>query len=363
MTATKTILRAVQLAGAMLPGGLTIACGGDGESGSAGTTPVIPLAPSVAVSTTTVSIVVVRGAATPTQVVRVSNAGGGSLGQLSATVTYPRDGAAGWLSALLGSTTAPADLTLMPSVGSLADGTYTATVKVTGSEVAGTSSTVNVRFVVASPPTLAANYYALLFTLVKPDSIPPALPDVALYNSASGVVTGLGASVAYAAGETTGWLNPTITVPSTPSVLKVLPVASTLPAGTYHAIITVTSANSASGPISVAVTLVVLAPPTLQLNAAALTFTDGGISAIGINNAGGGVLPAVTAAVRYTAGQPQNWLSISVSPVKGGWQIFVATTSTGLPPGTYSAFIDVAAPGAINSPQTVPVTLVITGNP
>jgi hypothetical protein len=74
------------------------------------------------------------GGANPApQTVNVLNTGGGSLTGLNATVNYEAGQPTGWLTATLNENAAPATLTLTPTLGSLQDGSYAATVALAAS--------------------------------------------------------------------------------------------------------------------------------------------------------------------------------------------------------------------------------------
>ena len=79
--------------------------------------------------------------------VSVTNAGVGTLSGLSAAIAYG-PGATGWLAANLSGATAPATLTLTPTLGALAPNAYTATVTVSSTVPGVASQTVNVTFTV-----------------------------------------------------------------------------------------------------------------------------------------------------------------------------------------------------------------------
>ena len=142
--------------------------------------PVASSAPGVTNSPQTVSVTVSMGAGKPTitlnpntaafsavaggadpptqSIIQVYNTGtGGNLNGLSVgTITYGA-GAAGWLQASLSSSDAPTKLNLHASTGSLAAGTYSATVPVASSATGVTNSpqSVEVTFYVRPPaPTL-----------------------------------------------------------------------------------------------------------------------------------------------------------------------------------------------------------------
>ena len=112
--------------------------------------------PLVAISQTTANFQYSAGTISPFPItVAVSNAGGGTLSGLIASVTYPVGQPAGWLTANLSSTTAPSMLTLSPSNAGLSDGTYTALVNVSSPGIASNWQEVMVTFVVtgSTPPT------------------------------------------------------------------------------------------------------------------------------------------------------------------------------------------------------------------
>jgi hypothetical protein len=105
---------------------------------------------------------VVGGPDPAPQTVAVSNAGGGSLSGLTATVDHTTS-PGGWLTASLGGTVAPTTLTLRPSTGTLPAGTHTARVLVSASGAANSPQQVSVTFTVtasATPPAVPADVTA-----------------------------------------------------------------------------------------------------------------------------------------------------------------------------------------------------------
>ena len=103
---------------------------------------VHPSAPSITLTPTSRAFAV---AVSPVpQTVAVTNTGTGTLSGLAiGTIAYG-SGGAGWLAAVLNTTTAPATVTLTPTLGTLAPGTYTATVPVTSSAAGVTNSPQNI---------------------------------------------------------------------------------------------------------------------------------------------------------------------------------------------------------------------------
>ncbi len=112
--------------------------------------------PAMQLSTSTVAFSAPLGSTASGQLVQISNSGGGSLVGLTAQVVYGA-GATGWLTVTLNQTTAPATLTLRPTGGQLAPGTYTATVSVGATGVP--ARTIAVTFAV-TPGGLLVNIAA-----------------------------------------------------------------------------------------------------------------------------------------------------------------------------------------------------------
>jgi uncharacterized membrane protein len=103
--------------------------------------------PSISLSKTVVNDSAIVSSKT-IEMITVSNGGGGTLSQLQPpTISYPAGTTTGWLSASLGSSTAPTTLSLAVSIpGPLPAGTYTATVTVSSSLSGVAPKTVSVSF-------------------------------------------------------------------------------------------------------------------------------------------------------------------------------------------------------------------------
>jgi hypothetical protein len=114
-----------------------------------------PVPPAIALSALTASFSATTPGADPAaQNVQVTNSGGGTLNGLTASVSYGAGQPTGWLAAAWNSTTAPATLTLQPGLGTLAPGSYAATVSVSSSVAANSPQSISVAFVVTAlqPP-------------------------------------------------------------------------------------------------------------------------------------------------------------------------------------------------------------------
>ena len=97
--------------------------------------------PSIQLSNTAITFTAASTTIPAAQTVQVTNGGGGTLTGLTVGVSYG-PGATGWLSAVLGGFTAPTALTLRPTITGLTVGTYTATVVISGANVAARSLSV-----------------------------------------------------------------------------------------------------------------------------------------------------------------------------------------------------------------------------
>ena len=105
--------------------------------------------PGISLSPISLSFSAVQGGASPAaKTVSVTNIGSGTLSGLSASVSYTNG--SGWLSASLNTATAPATLTVTATTGSLAAGTYNATVSVSSGVASNSPQTVAVSFVISS---------------------------------------------------------------------------------------------------------------------------------------------------------------------------------------------------------------------
>jgi hypothetical protein len=118
-------------------------------SGALTATGVLDVVPRPAIGFSTDSVGFSATASGPNpapDTVGVTNAGGGSLAGLAVGTIGYGPGASGWLTATLTRTTAPDTLVLTAQTGSLAAGTYSATVPVTAVNATNSPHTVKVTF-------------------------------------------------------------------------------------------------------------------------------------------------------------------------------------------------------------------------
>ena len=132
-----------------------------------------------------------------------------------------------------------------------------------------------------------------------------------------------------------------------------------LAAGTYLGTVTVDAAGASNSPQPVGVTLVI-APPQISISPASITFTgfqgqpNPPAAPLSITNQGGGIL-------NWTANIAGSFLSLSSSSGSAPSITNVMANVGSLAQGTYAGSVTVTAAGASNSPQTIPVTLNVSG--
>jgi fibronectin type 3 domain-containing protein len=124
-----------------------------GEVSDTATVNVInPQMPAIGLSTTSATFAASRNGANPdSQAVAVTNPGAGTLSGLSVAIAYTSGQPTGWLAAILSGTTAPANLRLRATTGTLAVGIYQATVSVSSPVAQNSPQQVEVSFRVSEP--------------------------------------------------------------------------------------------------------------------------------------------------------------------------------------------------------------------
>lgn len=106
----------------------------------------------IELSATEIDFSATAGGSSPAaQTVNVTNSGTGSITSLTAPITYGPSEPTGWLATSFDQTTAPAVLTLTPTLGVLAVGVYHATVAVTSADASNSPVDVSVVFTVTDP--------------------------------------------------------------------------------------------------------------------------------------------------------------------------------------------------------------------
>jgi len=332
---------------------------------------VVTNVPIIALSTSTVDFSGSAGGAAPVaQTVTISNAGAATLSGLAVAVSYGAGQPTGWLTtATFSATNAPATLTLRPTIGPLAAGTYTATVAVSSPVASNSAQNITVTLVVVSSPIIVLSQSAVTFTASVGGSS-PAERITQVSNAGTGTLTGLVVATTYQAGQATGWLTATLGSATGPTTLSLQVVTGALAAGAYTATVAITSPVASNSPQLVTVTFTVSTNAIIALSSTTVNFAglSGGPSpasqTVTVSNSGTGVLNQLSATIAYAGGQPTGWLTqASLSTIQAPATLTLGTTVGALPAGTYTATVSVASPIAANSPQAVTVTLVVSTAP
>ena len=251
--------------------------------------------PSIVISAASATFSAAAAGANPaSQQLSITNGGGGTLSGLSTSITYASG--TGWLTATLNTTTAPATLTLQATTGSLAAGTYSASV-VVASAVAGNSPrTVAVTFTISTGPVIAVTPTSLTFASLTTAS--PASQSVSVTNGGGGSLTGLSAAVEYVSGA--GWLTATLNTATAPATLTVQPAVGSLAVGTYTANVRLSSTVAGVSSVLVPVTYNVTSGPSIVLSATSRSFAavvgsaEPAAQTVSVTNGGGGTLSSLT---------------------------------------------------------------------
>ncbi|MEZ4417615.1 MAG: choice-of-anchor D domain-containing protein [Gemmatimonadota bacterium] len=211
--------------------------------------------PTIVISKGASQITVQQGQSGSDQV-SITELNGNPMPGITTSVTYVTGG--GWLNPVLSSTSAPSTLTLNVSSGSLAPGSYAATVFI---EVAGATNTprdVQVVMVVEPPPTIAVSDISKTFTDAVGTGSHTQTIDIT--NSGAGGVnglSGLSANISYTGGGATGWLSTSLTSTTSPSTLSLTVdtnVAGLAAGTTYTANVVIASTTPGAAPVTVLVT-------------------------------------------------------------------------------------------------------------
>ena len=121
--------------------------------GASGSATVVVAPPAIALALDSVLISAFAGGADPpSETVAVNNSGPGILNGLTVDPIAYGGPAQGWLQAVLASDSAPTDLVLQASTGTLLPGSYTATVSVRSAVAGNSPQPVEVTFAVTAPP-------------------------------------------------------------------------------------------------------------------------------------------------------------------------------------------------------------------
>jgi hypothetical protein len=319
------------------------AAGAANSPQSVAVTLTVSAAPTMTVSPATLSFSFQTGGAAPAA--KTISVGGTSL-----NYTVAASGGT-WLAATPVSGTTPGSVSVSVNPAALAAGTYSGMVVITAAGAGNSPQTVAVSLIVTTASTLTISPTTLSFSYLSGSAVPAA-------KAISVAGTGLSYTVASSGGS---WLAATPASGSTPGSVIVSVNPAGMGAGTYNGTVTITATATGSSPQTVAVTLTVTAATlSLQVSPATLSFAyaTGGAAPAAQSISVASSASALSFSAAVTGG---SWLSATPTVGSTPRAIAVAVNAAGMAAGTYQGSIAIAAGGAANSPQTVAVTLVVTG--
>ncbi len=305
------------------------------------------LLPTISVSPTSLTYSFQIGGTTPTaQIVTLSSSGN--------AVSFTTATSATWLSATPASGSTPSTLSVSVNPSGLAAGTYTGSVTITAAG-ASNSPKIPVTLTVTAAQTnnLSASPSSLSFSY-QSGGATPAAQTVSLSSTSA---------LSYSASAIGGWLSVTPASGSTPGSLSVSVNPASLAAGSYSGTITVTAAGASNSPLKIAVGLTVSSPPStnpsLNIAPGTLTFSYvSGSTSTGTQNLS---ITSTGSALGLTvAASGGSWLTVTPTSGTTPATVKVSANTAGMAAGTYNGTITITSTGAANSPQKVPVQLVVT---
>jgi len=330
----------------------TVSIASSGASNSPKTVPVtltVTAAPTLNTSPTSLSFSYQVGGTTPA-------AQNVSLSSIGTALSYTAATSATWLLVTPASGSTPGSLSVSVNSTGLAAGTYTGNITVTSAGASNNPKTIPVTLTVtAAPlPNLTASPLNLSFSY-QSGGAAPAAQNVSLSSS--------GSALNYSAATSAAWLMVTPASGTTAGSLSVSVNPTGLAAGTYTGNVTVTSSGASNSPQKITVTLDVTAAPSsgmsLNITPGSLSFSYiSGSTTPGIQNLS--IASSGTALMFTATASGGSWLTISLATGSTPTTMKVSANPTGLAVGTYNGTITITSSGASNSPQTIPVQLVVS---
>lgn len=313
------------------------------------------------------------------QLIRVINGNSGTTfmtGVLAGTVTYGSGQPAGWLEVRQHGTTQGATIALLPRLGTLPTGSYTASFPVRADNDAATHL-VSVTFDVQDPtPVLSLGGTSTTDATVavrapRLGALPaPAVARVtnnAPAQSDREILQLVLGQVTYSSGAS-GWLDASLVDTAAVTHVVLRPNTTALPRGSYTATVPVSAPGAGNNPRTVTVSYVIdpATAPVLQLARDSVRIeadlaTDATVQTVAVTNDGSGTLGGLALdAVAYAAGEPTGWLAATLSGTTAPATLTLGAAKGTLGGGTYSATLTVrAADGTLGSPRQVVVRMVV----
>ena len=200
-----------QISAITVASAITVMAAAGGQSGSAQVTVSAPPGPTIVATPQALTFAASQNGTNPAgQSVTITNSGGGVLSNLTLGAVQYGPGASAWIQSpvLSGTTASPtATILIQLSTGSIAPGTYTATLTVVSSVAGNSPQNVSISFTVSPPPPRILLTPSALIFAGQQGGGNPASQLVAVTNDGGGTLSGVVAgAINYTLGEPTGWL-------------------------------------------------------------------------------------------------------------------------------------------------------------
>jgi hypothetical protein len=294
--------------------------------------------PVIGVSSTSFLFSAQQGQANPiTQTFTVTNRGGGILNWQATTTST------GWLTLSPASGTGDGVIQLTAATSSLTPGTYTALIILQATGAAAVSIPISLALAPAPvPSTIRTNPASLSFTAAQGSSNPSS-QNISITTTSS-------SPLSWSVVENVSWLSLSPSTGTGNGSFTATASTSSLPAGTYNTVITISTTGAS--PVSIPVTFMVTTPST------AITFSPTSLTFSGVQ---GGANPAnqtmtVNANGNWSTSSNAAWLTISPSSGHGNGSVSVSVDLSSTTVGTNSASITLTSNG-VN--RTASVTLTV----
>ncbi len=336
---------------------IVTANGAQGSPDTVSISLIVTQDPILSVSPKSLTFSAEVGGSNPTnQTFQVSNLG-------SSTFNYTISESISWLNVTPtsgGPVPPTATGTVSVDISGLSAGTYQGDIIVTANGVQGSPDTVSVTLNIIQNPILSVSPESLTF-YAEAGGNNPANQTFQINNAGSGTFN-------YIISESVSWLDvtPTSGGPVPPTATETVSVdISGLSAGAYQCYFIVVANGVQGSPDTVSVTLFITQNPILAI----LPDNIQSYAEVGGNNPGDAyfyVDNIGSGSFNYTITENVSWLSVSTTnggPVPPMDNIVITFDITGLQVGDYQGDVIVHAPGALNNPDTVIVSLEITQSP
>ena len=277
------------------------------------------------------------------------------------TMSWSVSESASWLSLspTSGTSTGETDnVTVSVNISGLSCGTHNTNITITASGATGSPKTVPVSLTISGQPTLTSSPSSFTFSATEGGSN-PASQTLSISKSGCGTMS-------WSVSESASWLSLSPTSGSSSGEIDNVTVSVNISGqscGTHNTNITITAPGATGSPKTVPVSLTITGQPTLVSSPSSFSFsaTEGGSNpasqTLSISKSGCGTMS-------WSVAESASWLSLS--PTSGSStgetdNVTVSVNISGLSGSCepYEVDITISAPGAIGSPKTVPVSLLV----